>query len=214
MSTEKNTNNLKFDFNAAGICKSYNGVSVVDNFSVSISGGEVVGLIGDNGAGKSSIMRMVALVESLDGGEIYINDELPNSRIKYYRSKIGYIPQSNALIEEMTAIDNLRLFSLKDKMTTNLKIDELTKAFDMKMFLHKKVKHLSGGMACRVNIAAGLMNSPKMIVADEPFAGLDATQREKVIEYFKHLANEGVGQLISSHYVENLQTWSKSIITI
>ena len=81
-------------------------------------------------------------------------------------------------------------------------------------FLNKKVKHLSGGMKKRVNIAAGLINNPDMIVADEPFAGLDSSQRDKVITYLKKLSHDGVGQLISSHYIENLKSWSKSIVTL
>jgi len=207
-------NNTKFNFCAVDLCKSYNGVKVVSNFNINISNGEVIGLIGDNGTGKSTILRMTALVDSPDFGDISINEEKASARIKYYRSRIGYIPQSSALIEEMTAIDNLKLFSTQDKAKTNEKIKELSDAFDMHDFLNKKVKHLSGGMARRVNISAGLINNPQLIVADEPFAGLDATQREKVIKYLMHLADSGVGQIISSHYVENLKDWSKSIITV
>lgn len=209
-----NKNNIKFNFKAVNLCKSYNRAKVVSDFNVDIANGDVIGLIGDNGTGKSTILRMAALVNAPDTGDIFINDEKANLKIKYYRSKIGYIPQSSALIEEMSAIDNLQLFSTQDRETTRKKINELSDAFDMHDFLHKKVKHLSGGMARRVNISAGIINNPQMIVADEPFAGLDASQREKVIKYFSKLAKEGVGQIISSHYVENLKDWSKSIISI
>lgn len=205
---------IKFKFCAVNLCKSYNGAKIVSDFNVNVLSGDVIGLIGDNGTGKSTILRMMALVDFPDSGEVIINDEKANTRIKYYRGRIGYIPQSSALIEEMSAIDNLKLFSTLDKANTKIKIKELSEAFDMNEFLNKKVKHLSGGMARRVNISAGLINNPSLIVADEPFAGLDATQREKVINHFKLLAKNGVGQIISSHYMENLKDWSKSIISL
>ncbi len=204
----------KFEFNAVNLSKSYGGINAVNNFSITINNGEVIGLVGDNGVGKSTIMRMAALVELPDTGYIAINGIKTENKIKEFRSRIGYIPQSNALIDEMTALDNLKLFSLLNKSETSRKIEEMTSAFDMKSFLHKKVKHMSGGMTRRVNIAVGLINNPSMIVADEPFAGLDKTQREKVTEYLKKLSAQGIGQLISSHYMENLKSWSKSIITI
>lgn len=215
---DKNNENYidmnKFEFSAFKLNKSYGGAKIVDDFSISVNNGEVVGLVGDNGAGKSTVMRMAALVEAADTGQISINGIKAEENIKEFRSKIGYIPQSNALIDEMTALDNMKLFSLLNKDETAAKINELAEAFDMEEFLHKKVKHLSGGMVRRVNIAVGLINNPSMIVADEPFAGLDKTQREKVINYLKELSRNGVGQLISSHYVENLKTWSKSIIAL
>lgn len=214
MTTEKNKAAEKFDLKASKICKSYGGTVAVKDFSLTILGGEVFGLIGDNGTGKSTIMRIMALIDKMDSGEIYINGLDACENAKHFRTRIGYIPQANALIEEMTAVDNLKLFSLLDNKATAEKIDELSKAFDMDRFLHKKVKHLSGGMARRVNIAAGLINAPSFIVADEPFTGLDATQRAKVIGYLENLAKDGVGQLISSHYAQNLESWSKSIITI
>jgi len=204
----------KFSLEAINICKAYKGVAVVENFNINLSKGDVIGLVGDNGTGKSTIMRIIALIDRLDSGNLIINGKNAYENIKYYRSKIGYIPQSNAIIEEMTAIDNLKLFSLLNKKETILKIIELSEAFNMNDFMYKKVKHLSGGMKRRVNIAAGIINNPRIIIADEPFAGLDSTQRKRVIEYFKKLSNNGVGQLITSHYVENLRDWSKSIIAI
>ena len=203
-----------FQFEAVNLNKAYGGLNAVSNFSIEIKNGEVIGLVGDNGAGKSTIMRMAALVEHPDSGHIQINGIKAETKIKEFRSSIGYIPQANALIDEMTALDNLKLFSLLGKEQTAYKIEELASAFNMHGFLHKKVKHMSGGMARRVNIAVGLINNPKMIVADEPFAGLDKTQREKVTEYLIKLSEQGIGQLISSHYIENLESWSKSIITI
>lgn len=205
---------MGFSFYAIKISKSYNDICVIKDFSIKIENGDVVGLIGNNGTGKSTIMRIAALVDNTYSGEILINGKKANEHIKQFRKRIGYIPQSNALIDEMTVLDNLKLFSMLSKKETNSKIEELTLAFDMNEFLNKKVKHLSGGMKKRVNIAAGLINNPDMIVADEPFAGLDSSQRDKVITYLKKLSHDGVGQLISSHYIENLKSWSKSIVTL
>ncbi|MEX1376996.1 MAG: ABC transporter ATP-binding protein [Eubacteriales bacterium] len=207
-------NSKSFILKAENISKSFSAHKAIENICFNIAEGEVIGMVGDNGTGKSTIMRIISLVDSLDTGKYTINGENVYDNVKYYRSLIGYIPQSDALIEEMTASDNLRLFSLLDKKETEIKINELTKAFDMGEFINKKVKHLSGGMKKRVNISAGLMNRCKMIVADEPFAGLDKTQREKVIEYFKTQSKNGVAQLITSHYVDNLKGWSKSIIEL
>lgn len=204
--------NDQFSLEAKNIKKFFDKHAVIENFSLSISAGQVMGIVGDNGSGKSTIMRIIALVERQDEGTITINLKNATNHIKHFRNQIGYIPQAIGLIEEMSAKDNLKLFSLSQDEQTKIKIEEFAEVFGMRKFLNKKVKKLSGGMKRRVNIAAGLMNSPKLIIADEPFAGLDAKQRGSVIAYFKKLNNEGVAILITSHYIENIKPWADDII--
>lgn len=201
-----------FRVEAKDISQRYTGVKILDNVSISLESGQVTGVMGVNGAGKSSLLRIIGLIEKPDIGQLFIDGENPNQNIKNIRHQIGYAPQDIALFNELSAYDNLLFYSINKKKQTSKKLDELVSAFDMESFIKKRVYKLSGGMKRRVNLAVALINSPKLLVADEPFVGLDADQRKKVLNYLNSLSKLGMTQIISSHYSENLSMIAHNII--
>lgn len=201
-----------FRVEAKNISQRYTGVKILDNVSISLEPRQVTGVMGVNGAGKSSLLRIIGLIEKPDIGQLFIDGENPNQNIKNIRHQIGYAPQDIALFNELSAYDNLLFYSIKNKKQAKNKLDELVCAFDMESFIKKRVYKLSGGMKRRVNLAVALINSPKLLVADEPFVGLDADQRKKVLNYLNSLSKQGMTQIISSHYSENLSVIAHNII--
>lgn len=196
----------------SNLYKEYKKVNVINNLNLTLKPGTITGVYGPNGVGKTTLLRIIALVDSEFKGTVFINDLDITKSSKLLRNDIGYVPQENAMYEELSVKDNLKLFSLNDKQKTKEKINELSIALDMNDFIKKKINTLSGGMKKRVNLAMTLINEPKLLVADEPFAGLDTIQREKVIEYLSKLAKSGVTQIISSHIDESLLKISDNII--
>ncbi len=203
---------IGYKVDISNLYKEYKKIVVINNLSLIIKPGTITGVCGSNGAGKTTLLRIIALVDSEYKGSVFINDFDVEKSGKLLRNDIGYVPQEHAMYEELSVKDNLKLFSLNDKQKTDEKIAELSAALDMKEFLKKKINTLSGGMKKRVNLAMTLMNEPKLLVADEPFAGLDSIQREKVIIYLSKLAKKGVTQIISSHVDESIEKLADNII--
>ena len=203
---------VKYLVEAAGLKKEYKRTTVVKDFSLMLRSGEAVGLFGSNGAGKTSVMKLLALVERPDAGKLIINGVGDAKEQHKMRKEIGFAPQEIALFEELTCRDNLNIFSLESKTEKKKKIDVLIDAFSLEEFIDKKVSKLSGGMKRRVNFAVALLNNPILLIADEPFAGIDPQHRHRILAYLKQLKEQGMAQVISSHYVENLNFLCDKII--
>lgn len=203
---------VKYLVEAAGLKKEYKNTTVVKDFSLLLKKGEAIGMFGSNGAGKTSVMRLLALVERPDAGTLAINGALDVKEQHKLRSLIGFAPQEIALFEELTCRDNLNIFSLQKKADRKKKIEALIDVFSLQEFIDKKVSKLSGGMKRRVNFAVALLNDPILLVADEPFAGIDPQHRHRILEYLKQQKEQGMAQIISSHYVENLNFLCDEII--
>ena len=193
------------------LCKSYKKQEILKDFNLRLGAGQTIGLSGVNGSGKSTMIRILALVESADSGNIFMDGKDAVKHKSEYKKYIGYAPQDTALFEELTVIDNFHYFCLMNSKKAKSNIDDLIEAFDMIEFIHKRVEKLSGGMKKRVNLAVALLNEPRILIADEPFVGLDAYQRNRVIEYLRLLSEKGLTQIISSHYIENIDSFASSI---
>lgn len=197
---------------ANNLTKSFKDGVALHAVSLTVQEGACVGIIGPNGAGKSTLMRLMALVDTPNSGSLLFNGQDSTADAPSLREHIGYAPQDVALFEELTAYDNLNLYARSDKAGTRQRVAHLTEVLGMGAFLHRKVALLSGGMKRRVNLAVALVNEPAMLVADEPFAGLDFQQRRQVIAYLKGLREQGMTQILSSHYPENFVGLADSVI--
>jgi len=200
-----------FRYEVKNITKSYEDAIILNDFKLSVSPGDFFVFLGDNGSGKTTAMRVLALVEKIDSGTIKVDGNNAYENIKDYRSQIGYIPQSIALFEDMTGYDNLMMFSNLKADKSKERISYLSNILEMNDFINKKVKKLSGGMKRRINIACGLVNNPKLVIADEPFASLDVKQRKVVTNLFNELSKRGVSFIVSTHYKENIESIDKDV---
>jgi len=196
------------------IDKSFKSTVVLSSFSSFFSSGSITGILGPNGSGKSTLLRIISLVDRAFEGTILFDGREAGRNIAAIRRAVGYAPQDAAMYDELSAIDNLKLFSRLGKAETAESIEELAEAFNMTGFLKKKVRVLSGGMKKRVNLAIALINRPRLLVADEPFAGLDSIQREKTIDFLRDSSKRGMTMILSSHIDESLRRLSDNIIRL
>ena len=158
------------------ITKKFPSVTALDNISLSIGEKEFFGLLGPNGAGKSTLMNLLVGYLDPDEGDILIGDQRVSKRNFAFRMNIGYVPQSLALYDELTPVENLEIFGqlynipskkLKEVIKEKLNAVEL---YDRRKDL---VKNFSGGMKRRLNLIAGLLHNPLILLCDEPTVGVD-----------------------------------------
>lgn len=178
------------------ISKSFSKNKVLSNVSFSLDKGKILGILGPNGAGKTTLLKTLARLNDPDTGEILI-DGIP---IKESKEIIGYVPQEIALFDELTVYDNLLCWSKLPKKKAKQKAEQLIEDFNLEKLYKKSVRTLSGGMIRRTNIAVALLNDPSILIMDEALVGIDIEQREYIIMMLNRLANNGITQVISSHY--------------
>lgn len=191
------------------IYKNYGENQVLENVSFEIEAGERFGLIGPNGAGKSTLIDIMTGLTPYNSGEIAIDGNNVPKDIVTIRKQIGLVPQEIALMQELNAPSNLEYFgglyglsgqTLKDRIEEALEIVGLA---DQKK---KAVKHFSGGMQRRLNIAAGILHRPKFLILDEPTVGVDPQSRNKIFEFIKYMNEEyRTTVLYTSHYMEEVE---------
>ncbi len=178
---------------------------VLNGVSLTCSEGSCIGIAGVNGSGKSTLLSVIAGIQKPDEGQIYIDGINILKNKKYIGKYIGYVPQENPLIEDLSVNDNLKLWYCDSPY--NLK-EELEKGFlrslGINEFQKKAVKKLSGGMKKRVSIAAAVHNAPKLLLLDEPSAALDLIAKKTIRDYLKEYMSEGGTVIIVTHDQEEL----------
>ncbi|MBS6160289.1 MAG: ABC transporter ATP-binding protein [Firmicutes bacterium] len=189
-----------------GISKYYKDKKAVDNVSLTMTPG-VWGLLGANGAGKTSLMRMIAGIVKPTSGEI-LYDGLPIQMLKEkYREIFGYLPQEFGFYPEFTVKSYLEyVASLKglSRAESRKKIGELLERLTLADVKNKKINKLSGGMKRRVGIAQALLNDPKVLILDEPTSGLDPGERIRFRNLLSEFAHNRI-VLISTHIVSDVE---------
>jgi lipopolysaccharide export system ATP-binding protein len=192
---------------ATGLEKSYRKRKVVSSLSLSIESGEVVGLLGPNGAGKTTAFYMIVGLVPVDGGRIELNGEDITLLPMHARARrgVGYLPQEASVFRRMTVADNVMAI-----LETRRGLDETAREEALEKLLEElHVAHLrdhlgmslSGGERRRVEIARALAADPAFILLDEPFAGVDPLSVHDIQRIARHLAERGIGVLITDHNV-------------
>jgi ABC-2 type transport system ATP-binding protein len=180
-------------------------VRAVDNISFDVLEGEIFGLLGSNGSGKSTTLRMLATVLEPTSGRIdFQNADHNRNKI---RNIIGYIPQQDLLYEDLSVTDNLKLFSrsynLSDKQRMQ-KIEDLLDKLELVKYRRYFAGDLSGGYKKRLSIAIALLHDPKIIIADEITIGLDPDLRGKIWDLLFELKKES-SIIFTTHYLEEAE---------
>ncbi len=189
----------------------------VNGISLKINKGEIFGLLGTNGAGKTTIFSMLCGLFPPTSGEIYINNLSVRTQISEIKKIIGAVPQNIALYPTLTAKENLSFFGkmyglsgqeLKNSINNRLEIFGLTKYAD------KKIKTYSGGMKRRINLIAGILHNPELLLLDEPAVGIDAHSRLEIMRELKKINESGTTIIYTSHYLEEAEKFCTEIAII
>ncbi len=192
---------------AEGLRKRYKSREVVHDFGLTLDAGEVVGLLGPNGAGKTTCFYMIVGLVPADAGRIVLDGRDITGEPMYVRAQLGlgYLPQEPSVFRKLSVADNLRLvLELRKDLDANARDAELSALLDELQIGHVATQlgaSLSGGERRRVEIARALAGKPRMILLDEPFAGVDPITVNEIQRIVRHLKERGIGVLITDHNV-------------
>ena len=192
---------------AEGLRKKYKQREVVREFGLSLDAGEVVGLLGPNGAGKTTCFYMIVGLVAADAGRIVLDGRDITAEPMYTRARlgVGYLPQEASVFRKLSVADNLRLvLELRDDLDGDGVERELSSLLDELQIGHVADQlgaSLSGGERRRCEIARALAAKPRLMLLDEPFAGVDPISVNEIQRIVTHLKNRGIGVLITDHNV-------------
>lgn len=192
---------------AEGLRKRYRSREVVRDFGLTLKAGEVVGLLGPNGAGKTTCFYMIVGLVPADAGRIVLDGTDITDRPMYARAQlgVGYLPQEPSVFRKLSVADNIRLvLELRPDLDDDARETELSALLDELQINHvadQAGASLSGGERRRVEIARALAGKPRMILLDEPFAGVDPISVHEIQRIVRHLKERGIGVLITDHNV-------------
>ena len=197
--------------------KTYGKKTALVDISFSVKAGTCFGLLGPNGAGKSTTMKILTGIVEPDTGTVFVKgiDAKKNPRV--VKQKIGYVPQSITLYEDLSAYDNLMFFGQMYGVKGTTLQERITKVLKQTGLLDRakdKVKEYSGGMKRRINIAAALLHNPQILILDEPTVGIDPQSRNHIFDMIQALKEEGVTIVYSTHYMEEVETLCDEIAII
>ncbi|HJZ78008.1 MAG TPA: ABC transporter ATP-binding protein [Vicinamibacterales bacterium] len=197
--------------------KSFGALVAVNDVSLSLAGGEILGLLGPNGAGKTTTVSMVAGLLTPDRGEVLIAGHRLAGDTDPAKRRIGLVPQDLALYDELTARDNLRFFGALYNLTGRVLDEAIARVLTLVGLADRArdaVRTFSGGMKRRLNLAAGLLHNPDILLLDEPTVGVDPQSRNAIFENLEALKAEGKALLYTTHYMEEVERLADRIVIV
>ncbi len=188
------------------LCKHYGNFEAAQNISFTLEPGEIFGLLGPNGAGKTTTISCITTLEAPTSGSVHVFGKDVTQDPQFTKQCIGYVPQELIShgyfnIEEILTIHSSYFGMSRNKS----KIDYLLKRLDLYTQRKKHVKQLSGGMKRRLLIAKALVHNPKLLLLDEPTAGVDIELREQLWEFVREMKKDGITVLLTTHYLEEAE---------
>ena len=209
---------MKLAIEAQNLIKVFKEFCAVNDITFNVKSGETFAILGENGAGKSTTMRMIACRSPLTSGKLFV----AGLDVKLYESKIrgviGVVPQENNLDPDLNVRENLLVYSRYfriPKETALKRSDELLKFISLEDKADSKVDHLSGGMKRRLIIARALLHRPKILLLDEPTTGLDPNVRQEIWEKLEELRRtENLTIVLSTHYMDEAEKLSQRMLLL
>ncbi len=207
---------MNFAVSAKNVLKFFGKFRAVDEITFDIRHGETFAILGENGAGKSTTMRMIACRSPLNSGNLLVEGLNVKDEGRKIRSLIGVVPQENNLDPDLNVRENLIVYSRYfriPKETAQKRCDELLDFIRLTDKAQAKVEHLSGGMKRRLTIARALIHRPKILLLDEPTTGLDPNVRQEIWEKLEELRRtENLTIVLSTHYMDEVEKLAHRLI--
>ena len=200
---------------ARGLTKHFGSFVAVDGIDLDVEPGETFSLLGPNGAGKSSTMKMVSTVSPITSGSLTVLGLDPSEHGREIRHRMGVVPQEDNLDQELTVKENLVIYSRYFGLSwaeAKRRADELLVFAQLTDRADAKVDPLSGGMKRRLTIARALVNTPELVLLDEPTTGLDPQARHLLWERLYQLKEQGVTLLLTTHYMDEAEQLSDRLV--
>ena len=198
-----------------GLVKKYKELTALDHFNMEVEEGEILGLLGPNGCGKTTAMNCILSLLNFDKGEIEIFGRKMTPNSYDIKKRIGLVPQEVSVFENLTVKENIDYFCglyIEDKNMRKQYVDEAIEFVDLKDYVKFFPKKLSGGLKRRLNIACGIAHKPELILLDEPTVGVDAQSRNFMLDGIKKLNKKGSTIIYTTHYLEEAEMLCKRII--
>jgi ABC-2 type transport system ATP-binding protein len=186
----------------------YGDLVAVDGVGFHIDHGETYGLLGPNGAGKTTTISMIAGLLERDSGEVTIAGQPMTTKTVAAKVALGYVPQDLAIYPDLSALENLMFFARLYGMSrakAKSRAREVLEVIGLADRAGDQTKTYSGGMKRRLNVGMGLLNDPKLLILDEPTAGVDPQSRNAILENVAGLSEAGMAVLYTTHYMEEAE---------
>ncbi len=200
------------------LTKEFNGLKAVDSISFSIKEGEIFAFLGPNGAGKTTTIKMLTTLLHPTSGEMQLNGYNPDIQQREARRSFGIVFQDQSLDDELTAYENMEFHGVLYRVPKNIRksrIEQLLKFVELWQRKDDFVKHFSGGMKRRLEIARGLLHHPKILFLDEPTLGLDPQTRNHIWHYIKDMnKEEKMTIFFTTHYMDEAEKIAQRIAII
>ena len=204
--SEASTSTLLLPLRVEGLVKRFGGLTAVDGIALELKRAECLGLLGPNGAGKSTLIRSIVGRVVPDAGQVSVFGDPAGSTGA--RMALGWVPQDIALYPRLTCRENLEAFGQYQGLRSAPLRTAVARCLDWAGLADRAediVKNLSGGMKRRLNMAAGLIHQPGVMLMDEPTAGVDPQSRNRIFEMIEKLRGEGMSIIYTTHYMEEAE---------
>ena len=194
------------------VVKNYKKKNILNGVSFEITPGEIVGIIGSNGCGKTTLLSIIAGINKPDKGQVFL-DETDIFKNKDIAEIIAFVPQENPIIPELDAYDNYKLWFRGNKKELKESLDHgIGKQMGVSDFLYTKAGKLSGGQKKRLNIATALTKTSRLLVMDEPGAALDIKTKQDILKYLKEFSRNGGSVILASHEEQEIRICDRLFI--
>lgn len=190
------------------VVKRYGNVVALDHLNLTIHEGEIFGLLGPNGSGKTTAINCMLALLKYDKGSIRIMGEEMHPDSYHIKQQIGIVLQNVAVFDELTVYENIDYFCglyIKDKAKREQCVQEAIEFTGLEDYIKVRPQKLSGGLLRRLNIACGIAHKPKLIILDEPTVAVDPQSRNKILEGIQKLNRQGSTIIYTSHYMEEVE---------
>lgn len=197
------------------LVKQYKEKTALDNFNLEVKEGEILGLLGPNGCGKTTAINCILSLLKFNSGEIKIFGEPMTQSALHIKKRIGLVPQEVSLFYDFTVYENIDYFCglyINDSAKRKALINEAIEFVDLTNYSKYKAKKLSGGLLRRLNIACGIAHKPELIFMDEPTVAVDAQSRNFILSGIKELAKQGSTIVYTTHYLEEVEELCDRIV--